>query len=131
MGDVSLTGVEKVAKKVQDYGAKAGRHVAASLYYEAELMMTEAKRLTPVDTGALRASGIVEQPVIGLGGFGSDVSVRLGFGGPAAPYAVYVHENLDPNVQHKVGQAKFLETAVLNGVVGLAERIADSMREAG
>jgi len=29
--------------------------------------MTEAKRLTPVDTGALRASGHVQKPVIRRG----------------------------------------------------------------
>jgi hypothetical protein len=50
----------------------------------------------------------------------------LGFGGPSAPYAVIVHENL--NVRHQVGQAKFLERPLNEAARGLAERIAAEVR---
>src|SRR6059036_477727 len=67
-----------------------------------ETVMTDAKATyVPVDTGALRASGFVDGP-------DAAGTVTLGFGGPAAPYAVIVHEDL--TVTHKVGQAKYLET---------------------
>lgn len=79
------------------------REAAKTLFTEAELIMTEARKRTPVDTGALRASGLVEPPTVSAG----KVGVTLGFGGPAAPYAVVQHERLD--YHHTVGQAKFLE----------------------
>jgi hypothetical protein len=77
--------------------------VASALHREAELIMTAAKRQTPVDTGALRASGTVKAPQIKE----SSVSVEIGFGGSAVGYALAVHENL--KARHKVGNAKYLE----------------------
>lgn len=68
-----------------------------------EETMTLAKEQTPVDTGALRASGHVQADA-------ASGAIRLGFGGPAAPYAEHVHENLD--AFHRVGKAKFLEDPV-------------------
>lgn len=89
-----------------------------ALYREAELEMTMAKRLTPVDTGTLRSSGRVEGPVhIGLHGVG----FHLAYGGPSIEYALRVHEDL--NVHHEVGQAKYLETPVREEIgSGRAER---------
>lgn len=63
--------------------------VAAAVYQGGERIMAAAKPLVPVDTGTLRASGFVELPKIA----GGSISVELGFGGPAAPYALAVHEN--------------------------------------
>lgn len=58
---------------------------------------SEAKRLTPVDTGRLRSS---------LGWNVSDLTAVIGTN---VEYAPFVHENMD--ARHVVGQAKFLETA--------------------
>ena len=62
-------------------------------------------------------------------------TVTLGFGGPAGignqggetnntevGYAIWVHERLD--VLHPIGQAKFLESTLLESIPYLAERIA-------
>lgn len=79
--------------------------IMTTVQIAAEAIRTKAQELTPVDTGALRASGDVIQylqtphSVVG----------EISFGGPAADYAIYVHERLD--VRHEVGQAKFLEAA--------------------
>lgn len=86
----------------------------------AEKTMTKAKELTPVDTGALRASGHVQRPEE----VGYEIRVRLGFGGAAAPYAIIVHERTD--VHHPVGQAKFLESALLQN----SPRVAIELRRA-
>lgn len=91
--------------------------VARALYEEAEIEMTEAKQRTPVDQGNLRDSGIVEQPVIA----GQEITVRLAFGGPAAPYALFVHEDLD--AFHTVGQAKYLESVITESAPHMADRI--------
>lgn len=79
------------------------------LYRFGEAIMTDAKERTPVDTGALRNSGHVMQPEM----VGRTIVVRLRFGGPAAPYAPLVHEDL--TMPHRVGTAKFLELAMLAG----------------
>lgn len=106
---------------------KIPEKVAAPLLLtEAELLMTKAKMLTPVDTGALRASGHVQAPVVENG----KVTVTLGFGGAAEAYAVPVHERMD--VHHPVGQAKFLEQPVreweTDGVKRFADRLASAMK---
>jgi hypothetical protein len=43
-------------------------------------------------------------------------------GGPAAPYAIYVHEDLE--AIHPVGQAKFIESVLLESRPFMAARIA-------
>jgi len=65
---------------------------AKALYEEAEMIMTDSKEnYVPVQTGNLKSSGHVQLPVIS----GSQVSVTMGYGGPAAKYALAVHEGLD------------------------------------
>src|SRR6266550_1314015 len=104
---------------LQKLDAGVDQAFAAELYASAEEVMTRAKELTPVDTGNLRASGHVQQPKVEAG----IVTLELGFGGPAGAgnvgdsnsqevgYALYVHEDL--NVNHPVGQAKYLETPLM------------------
>jgi len=72
-----------------------------------EEIMTDAKASAaghgvPVKTGALRASGTVEQP--------EPLVVELSFGGAAAPYALAVHENVAAH--HTVGEARYLVRAL-------------------
>jgi hypothetical protein len=88
-----------------------------AMYEELEIEMAEMKAQTPVDTGALRSTGHVEPPVIS----GREIRVDLGFGGPAAPYAVIVHEDLDAH--HPVGNAKYVERPLLESAPFLPERI--------
>lgn len=90
----------------------------AALYVEAEIEMTEAKARTPVDKGALKSSGYVHPPQYR----GREITVEMGFGGPAAPYAVYVHEDLD--AWHKPpGQARFLASVVDESAPYLLDRV--------
>lgn len=87
-------------------------------YREAEELIAESKPEVPVDTGALRNSGYVEQPQVS----GNKITVRCGYGGPAAGYALYVHENLEAN--HPVGKAKYLEDPFNRRLPGLSGRMA-------
>lgn len=86
----------------------------------AERMMTTAKRRTPVDTGALRASGRVYRGMIS-----PRVTVMLGF---HTSYAAAVHENL--YAKHPHGQAKYLSSAVEDHVKDLERYIARSITNA-
>lgn len=102
--NVTIIGGTAVAKKFQAAAQESPTALVAAIYQEAEAVMTLSKQeYVPVDTGALRASGHVEPPVRTAGGG----SVALGFGGPSAPYAVIVHEDLTK--RHPVGGAKYLE----------------------
>ena len=116
-----LTGLDEVRKRVERAQEAAPSEIAGALNEEAERVMTRAKRLTPVDTGTLRASGIVESPEFRR----FEVIITLGFGGPAAPYAIFVHERTE--IRHTVGQPKFLEDAVIQSVPGFSDRVATAI----
>jgi hypothetical protein len=69
-----------------------------ALYGTANEVLNQSKKIVPVDLGALKDSGKVEKPKRSTTG----VSVEITYGGTAAPYALYVHE--DPSAQHKSGK---------------------------
>lgn len=116
---VKIRGLNNVLKMLERVATETNASLDDALLAEAELIMTEAKERTPVLTGALRASGHVDQ---------TDKGVRLEFGGPSAPYAVYVHENLE--AYHSNGQAKFLESAVLDALPTFHDNVAARMLRA-
>lgn len=89
-----------------------------ALRQEAEIEATEIKKRTPVETGALRASIQVEGPIRD----GRKVTCKISAGGPAEPYALVVHEDLE--AYHKVGEAKYIERPLAESAPHLAERVA-------
>lgn len=115
---VTVVGMEKLRARLAAMAKRIPNEVARALFAEAQVEMTEAKRRVPVDTGALRASGHVGNPQV----VWRDITVRLAFGGPAAPYAIKVHEDL--SAYHKTGQAKFLESVILESAPYMAKRVA-------
>lgn len=78
-------------------------------------VLGDAQQLTPVKTGALKASGSTEPAEVRGGVIGK----RIGFG---VFYAIFVHERLD--LHHAQGQAKFLETAIRNNATKFAPFVA-------
>jgi len=122
------TGQKELAAKLTEAVAKAPALLAQALFTEANVIMTAAKKLTPVggppyspydkSPGTLRASGTVKAPEIGAG----MVSVELGFGGAASVYAMIQHEHTE--YPHHVGQAKFLQTAMMDAAPTFGEAIA-------
>lgn len=112
-----------VQAKLSEIAAGMPGGIARALYAEALVIQRESMKRTPVDTGALRASHVTKAPESN----GGEISVKIEVGGPAAPYAVFVHENMAAH--HEVGQAKFLESAILEGSVGLRERIAKRIED--
>ena len=93
--------------------------VSRALYEVALEEAKESMKRTPVDTGALRASHEVQPPKWS----GRDLSVMIQVGGPAAGYAVIVHEDLEAD--HKVGQAKFLESTLNESGPHIPKRVAN------
>lgn len=89
-----------------------------------EAVMTTSKQLVPVDTGVLRSSGTVTQPRRTEEG----VTIEIGYGGAAAPYATFVHEDLD--AQHTIGQAKYLEEPLTAAIPDIVDAIAHAAEAA-
>lgn len=108
----------KVRANVSAFERRFPNLVEKALYIETEIEVTEAKRRTPVDKGNLRASIHQEGPTRD----GRRIVSEIVAGGVAAPYAVIVHEDLE--AFHKVGQAKFIESVILESRPFMAQRIA-------
>lgn len=116
--EFKVTGMQQMQAKIRAAARKFPLEAGRALYVETEIEATECKRRTPVDTGALVNSEHVEGPEISAG----QVSTKIVAGGPAAPYALIVHEDLD--ALHKVGQAKFIESTLNESAPSLAARVA-------
>lgn len=103
--------IKRLAEKFPDV-------VALALRQETEVEATEVKKRTPVETGNLRAS----IHVVGPTREGRRIYTLIAAGGPAAPYALYVHENLE--AFHPVGQAKYIESVIMESRAYLGARVA-------
>lgn len=121
--EARVTGSDRIVRMLRAHSEKAVAALKKELYREAEEIMAESKPLVPVDTGNLRDSGVVKLPVQE----GGAIVQELGYGGAAADYAIFVHENTV--VFHKVGMAKFLEIPFRQAQRGQVERIAAGMRK--
>ena len=95
---------------------------AAALYQEALVEQKKSMKRTPVDTGALRDSHQTSLPRRK----GQNLEVTIKVGGPAAGYAVIVHEDME--AKHEVGEAKFLENTIKESAPSLLARIAKRMK---
>lgn len=110
--------------------------VEQGLFEIGSVMEGDAKELVPVDTGNLRDSGFtLTKSLEALGPSaepsaearasledGGTINAVVGFGGPSAEYALVQHERTD--YHHRIGQAKYLETAVNARVEEIAPTIA-------
>lgn len=112
------SGVKAMQNRLRVGKKKFPDEITKALYQETEIEVTEVKRRTPVQFGNLRAS--VHQ--IGPTKIGDKYYTLIAAGGPSAPYAIYVHENLE--AFHKVGQAKFIESVILESRPHMAARVA-------
>jgi hypothetical protein len=125
---VKVSDLPKVMKALKSLGDKGPKAMGGALFREGESIMGDSKeKFVPVITGNLRSSGHVDKPKITTKG----ASVEFGFGGPAAPYALAVHEN--PNTGKtaegsRVGEWKYLETPYKQHLKDMDERVAKDMR---
>ncbi|CAB4156623.1 hypothetical protein UFOVP655_80 [uncultured Caudovirales phage] len=125
-----IEGAQELRNMLEVSGKDAGQIVGQVILEEANTIFAKSLILTPVDTGALRGSGGVSAPQHTPTGIGVDIF----FGGPAAPYALYVHEIM--YYQHNAPtQAKFLEQPFMerlpNIQQNMARRIIDLLRKNG
>lgn len=110
-------------RKLRAFANRFPDEVGRAVYQVTQQEATEVKRNTPVDKGTLRGTVHVVGPVIlAMGGNRRVIYCLIVVGGPAASYAIYVHE--DPDAFHKVGSWKFLEGPLKQSRPYIAARIA-------
>lgn len=115
---------DAITRRIHALADEGAQGAGRSLRIIGETILTDVKasgpgRGVPVDTGALRRSGRAVGPE------GAEtVKVTLAFGGPAAPYALRQHEELD--YHHEVGEARYL----VRGLERFAAEGGDAARKA-
>ena len=114
MTDIVVQTSEELLQCIQAAIAQYPQVVSDAVWAEMQTILQDAQAITPVDTGLLRASGHVSDPIVTDG----EIDVEIGF---YTNYAIYVHEDL--SAKHPTGQAKFLETAIDDHLDDLAENI--------
>lgn len=113
-GDKELQNALRVAQE------KSPLAVAQAIWEQANLIFAKSQVLVPVDTGVLRGSGGVSAPQQGASGYYVDIF----YGGPAAPYALYVHEIIG-NYHASPTQAKYLEQPFMQALPDMQKNIRD------
>ena len=90
MERIEIKGLDEALRKLHAMPENVKRFVGRGLYAEAQAVMADSKEnYVPVDTGVLSGSGFVKPPTVSA----DEISVVLGYGGPAVKYALAVHEN--------------------------------------
>ena len=100
-----------IAAKLQSFGLNATKALGRALYETLTEVEAEAKeKYVPVHLGTLRDSIHTTLPQVN----GLIVSVAIVAGGPAAPYAVIVHEDMRPRNWRKPGTGpKYIEKPLM------------------
>jgi hypothetical protein len=110
-----LTGKEEMQQKLRNVAKNYSPKVGGALLAEMGIELKEVNKRTPVDSGDLVKSERLEGPWER----GKSISVLIV---ADAPYAGYVHEDLE--AFHKVGQAKFIESVLMESRPFIGARVA-------
>jgi hypothetical protein len=127
---VSFEGLDRLQNAIKSIDSPEKKTaMGRTMYANATAILNESKELVPVDTAALKDSGRVELPNVSPDG----ISVEITYGGAAAPYALFVHEDMtmdhSPSKPTAVtgrprrGQAKFLEIPVTENAEKFFKRV--------
>ena len=115
----TLEGDRELITALRHAQEQSPKAVAQAIWEEANLIFAKSQVLVPVDTGVLRGSGGVSAPQ----GTGAGIYVDIFYGGPAAPYALFVHEIL--YYTHKPPtQAKYLEQPFMEALPQVQQNIS-------
>ena len=153
MSRLRFEGVDELVKTLTELGRAGYDQAAGALWEAGEEIMTDARKVTPVDTGALRSSARVTVLQNGRKTFESGTEwsgqtmtrsftvgtglptttktdVVLSYGGPAASYALYVHEAPDSWQWNAKGTGpKYLERPFRAAASNIGRTIAAKVRK--
>lgn len=114
-------GMEDFARNLRAQGPRFERAGLHAMTAEANAVMSEAKKRAPRDFGDLAGSGYVAiDEVTG--------AVELGFGGPAAAYALPVHERFGTRMTTPGTGPKYLEGPWRKRASGMLGRLGARIR---
>ena len=117
MVEITITRPYEIVEHLNRLLVEYPDDVAKAVALELETVMAESKKLCPVDTGTLRGSGHVEEPVV------SDGNIRASIG-YSQGYAFWVHELID-NWHEPPTQAKYLEVPLMAALPTITEKIIE------
>ena len=123
MASSSFKDFEAAVKNLNDTATRIEKSLEVGGYKFGQIELTEMKRRTPVEFGALRDSGLFTHEWKG-----KTLVLTWTFGGASATYAIYVHEDLE--AFHEVGQAKFVESVTNESAQYAPARILSAALEA-
>lgn len=127
---VELSGTDTLLRKLAIGGPPVARALARAIYEEANEVFRESQMQVPYRTGALAGSGMVNLPAIDASG---NILVEIFYGGAAAPYALWVHEDRDRNYRNG-RKAKYLYDPMMRrvGIMGknVMSRVEDMLKAA-
>ena len=116
---LKATGIGKTIKRMNHVGGDYTNATAAALYLIAEEVREDAWHRTPRDIGYLRDSSYTKPPNPRM----KPMEAEVGYG---MEYAVYVHERTELN--HPVGEAKFLEKALKKKTRGFVKNLKNKTK---
>lgn len=119
MTEIKLEGFIELTNKLNKSVSQISDTVQSALLDCGNDLQQKAVDITPIDTGALRASAFTE-----VDRQGKNPAVIVGF---EEEYAIYVHENLEAH--HDIGQAKFLEQPLRENTDKYVKYIKDKVQE--
>lgn len=106
--NITFNGLDELTNAFLTAGKDAPDAVHQALYEEAHEAFLLSQKVVPVDTGALRSSGLVTSSMTG-----SVARAQISYGGAASSYAIYVHELPPSRAKHAPPTRwKFLERPV-------------------
>ncbi len=114
-------GIEKHIRRLKQFREAAEPAAHRAAVKAAEILLEEANKICPVDTGDLRDSGHV---VVEGEGFSTEATVIYD-----AEYAIYVHENLDA-YHAPPTQAKWLEETLRQYRGSISSMIRQEVKDA-
>ena len=127
--ELEIDGLDRLINKMETLYPKVNDAVEKALYQFAEEVMAASVLVVPVGgTGALMGTGKVLSPERE----GTEISVTMGYGDESVGYALYVHENMNANVNWtRPGSGpQFLAQPLHERQDQLPGKIADAVREA-
>jgi len=136
---LTITGDDELIRKLKDIDRRHPKVTEASLLKVAQDIMNDSKEnFVPRREGILEASGHVDPPERTSG----RVTIKIGYGGSAAPYALAIHENPragktrgeSPSGKKyktwaKVGEWKYLETPVMEATLDYRQNMVKTVNE--
>ncbi len=120
--EVEVSSPEEIAARLRRFAEIFPDGVGTALYLVAnDPIMNEAKADAPVDSGYMRSTGYVNEPVLEKG----SIDVELGF---YANYSAPVHDRTD--LHHTTGTDHFLSKSLERNASTVKQRILEQIESA-